>query len=169
MPDLDGFQCRTCGQWHSSVPLDYSYDAPHYWTRELDSDPDSFHNADLCVIRNEHFFVRGVIEIPISGHEGAFCYGVWVSLSKGNFQRMVDLWEDPAIVNEPPYFGWLCNSIDLYPETLNLKTNVKSRKVGLRPFIELEPTDHPLAVEQRNGITWIRVREIAEKTMHAPR
>ncbi|WP_308294565.1 hypothetical protein [Streptomyces sp. RKAG290] len=39
--------------------------------------------------------------------------------------------------------------------------------MGRRPLIELEPTDHPLAVEQRNGITLDRVREIAEAVQHA--
>jgi len=29
-----------------------------------------------------------------------------------------------------------------------------------RPFIELEPTDHPLAVEQRSGITFDRLLEL---------
>jgi hypothetical protein len=31
---------------------------------------------------------------------------------------------------------------------------------------ELEPTDHPLAVEQREGITIQRVREFAELLLH---
>jgi hypothetical protein len=31
---------------------------------------------------------------------------------------------------------------------------------SVRPYIELEPTDHPLAVEQRNGISVDRVAEI---------
>jgi hypothetical protein len=39
---------------------------------------------------------------------------------------------------------------------------VHTRAVGLVPWIELEPTDHPLAVDQRTGITWERIREIAE-------
>jgi hypothetical protein len=54
----------------------------------------------------------------------------------------------------------------LYPETLNLKTNVYTQPVGVRPFIELEPTDHPLAIEQRTGISWERVQEIAELVLH---
>ncbi len=44
--------------------------------------------------------------------------------------------------------------------------------VGQRPLIELEPTDHPLAAEQRAGITLARVQEIAETLLHglpAPR
>ena len=49
--------------------------------------------------------------------------------------------------------NWL--RLPCYPDTVNLKTNVHTRAVGERPFIDVEPTDHPLAVEQRNGITMI--------------
>lgn len=42
-----------------------------------------------------------------------------------------------------------------------------TRPIGHCPFIELEPTDHPLATEQRNGITMDRVREIAEALLHS--
>jgi hypothetical protein len=40
---------------------------------------------------------------------------------------------------------------------LSLKTMVHTQPVGVRPSIELEPTDHPLAIEQREGITVARV------------
>jgi hypothetical protein len=33
-----------------------------------------------------------------------------------------------------------------------LKTMVHQREVGVRPWVELEPTDHPLAIHQRDGI-----------------
>ncbi len=36
-----------------------------------------------------------------------------------------------------------------------------------RPFIELEPTDHPLAIEQRVGIDRARVIQLYEQTMFA--
>ena len=68
--------------------------------------------------------------------------------------------------SELPYFGWLSSSVPGYPETLKLETMVHTRAVGVRPRIELEPTDHPLAVEQREGITRERVREIAEIVLH---
>ena len=105
-------------------------------------------------------------EIPVIDGPEPFSWGVWVSLSEANFLRASEVWYDPQRVNEPAYFGWLCNSLPDYPETLNLKTMVHTRDVGLRPLIELEPTDHPLAVEQRNGITMKRVQEIAEKAHH---
>jgi hypothetical protein len=52
------------------------------------------------------------------------------------------------------------------PGTLNLKINLRTQPIGQRPLIDVEPTDHPLAVEQRTGITLDRVREIAEMMSH---
>ena len=164
--DLEGFQCRTCGKWHEGLPLDYAYDAPYYWSDSLKSDPDCFLNSDLCVIKGHDYFVRGLIEIPVIGSDQPFRWGVWTSLSKKNFDKMVELWNDPKLLDEPPYFGWLSTSIDIYPQTLNLKVDVISRAITERPYIVLEPTDHPLAMEQRHGITMDRVREIAERAVH---
>jgi hypothetical protein len=37
----------------------------------------------------------------------------------------------------------------------------------MRPYVELELTDHPLAIEQRTGISIERVQEIAECVLHS--
>ena len=96
-----------------------------------------------------------------------FSWGVWVSLSRPNFQRTLDLMESEGREAQQPYFGWLSTELPIYGvSTLNLKTNVHTRQIGLRPTIELEPTEHPLAVEQRSGITLDRVREFAERLLH---
>jgi hypothetical protein len=81
-------------------------------------------------------------------------WGVWVSLSADSFLRMSEMWESPTRQTEPPYFGWLSTTLPGYPETLNLKTNVHTQPVGTRPLIELEPTDHPLAIDQRPALRW---------------
>jgi len=36
----------------------------------------------------------------------------------------------------------------------------------MSPYFELEPTNHPIAVEQRTGITEPRLQEIAEAMEH---
>jgi hypothetical protein len=147
--------------------MGYSTMAPDAWEPRFETDPDSMLSSDQCVIRGQHFFVRGLIEIPVIGSEDVFSWGVWVSLSKDNFTRALEVWNTPGREAEKPYFGWLCTELAVYPEsTTNLKTNAHTRPVGNRPFIELEPTDHPLAVEQRTGITLDRVREIATAVMH---
>ncbi|MFF7588407.1 DUF2199 domain-containing protein [Kitasatospora purpeofusca] len=128
--------------------------------------PDSELTPNQCVIKGREFYVHGLIEIPVRDTGETFSWGVWVSLGEPNFARAHDLWEDPAREQEPPYFGWLVTELPVYPQsTLLLKTHVLTRAVGLRPLIELEPTDHPLAVEQREGITAERVRALADQLL----
>lgn len=162
------FKCSCCGDILDGPPLAWHFDAPVPWktlspgAREERGELTS----DQCVIDDEHFFIRGLVEIPVVDGDGPFAWGVWVSLSKANFERAAELWHDSNRVSEPRYFGWLCSSIPGYPETLHLKTAVHSREVGLRPLVELETTDHPLSIEQRGGITVARVQSIAEGMHH---
>jgi len=73
----------------------------------------------------------------------------------------------PGRESEPPYFSSLSTELMIYPvPTPNLKVNIHTHPVGEVPRAELEPTDHPLAVEQRTGITVERVREIAALVEH---
>ena len=164
----DGFICQTCGQFHEGLPMDFGSEAPaaYYSIPPEERAARCELTADLCVIDETEFFVRGCLEIPVVGGEGPFTWGVWTSLSKQSFQRMAELWESPERDGEPPFFGWLCTSLPLYPVTLLLKTHVHTRPLGQRPFVELEANDHPLAIEQRQGITMDRVRQIAEALLH---
>src|SRR5262249_23941830 len=125
-------------------------------------------SSDQCAIDNKYFFVLGRIEIPVVGCEEPFVWLAWVLLSQKNFRRASELWCTVGRENEPAYFGWLSSALPYEPSTLNLKVNLHTRPVGERPFIELEPTEHPLAVEQRQGISLARVQEIAERLMHTP-
>jgi hypothetical protein len=163
-----GFVCRSCGQFHAELPMDFGAEAPlaYYSIPEAEREARCELTSDVCMIDEDEFFVRGCLEIPVLDGPRPFVWGVWTSLSKQNFKRMAELWETPGREKEPPYFGWLCTSLPLYPDTVLLKTNVHTRPVGQRPFVELRPTDHPLAVEQRKGITMDRVREIAEALLH---
>lgn len=147
--------------------MSYSTMAPDFWEPGFENDPDSMLSADQCVIKGQHFFIRGLIEIPVIDSQDVFSWGVWITLSRDNFDRALEVWNTDGREAESPYFGWLSTELALYSEgTTNLKTNAHTRPVGQRPFIELEPTDHPLAVEQRTGITQDRVREIAMAVLH---
>lgn len=168
--------CSCCGKTYSGLPLDYSMAFPDYFAAwrsglsEEEIERRSSHSSDVCVVDDQHYFVRGVIEIPIIGFtEDNFRWGAWVSLSKKSFDEVMELWDkDPT--GHGPYFGWLNNHLELYsPSTLDLKTHVHLQDNNLRPRIELEPTDHPLAVEQRNGISIERVQEIAAALLHKAR
>ena len=143
------------------APLSY-YDVPQE-ERERRCDLGS----DDCVVDEEFFFVRGCIEIPVIGEAEPFSFGVWVSLSEANFSKWVKCYELSARSHVGPFFGWLNAWLKPYPDTINLKTMVYIRDNGIRPYVDLQPTDHPLAVEQRSGITVERVAELYSIMMHA--
>ncbi len=138
------------------------HDSPDPWLGLSDDERESRAeiSSDTCIIDSRHFFVLGCIEIPLVGHAEVFRWLAWVSVSEKSFRRIVDLWETDIRDNEPPFFGWLSNNLKIYPNTFALKANLYLRNHGTRPFIHLEPTDHPLAVEQREGISLQRVQEI---------
>ena len=169
MRNISGYICGSCGRSHEDMPLSYRAAAPAHWTDDLADDPNSELTPDLCVISGRHFFVQGNLEIPVLGGDEVFAWGVWVSLSPDSFARTTDLWDEPGRESERPYFGWLSTELAGYPvSTLNLKTNVHTRSVGQKPYVEVEPTDHPLAVEQRTGITMTRVRHLADLLLRSP-
>lgn len=151
--------------------MTYGAEAPIYWYGIPQEERDSRAqlSSDQCIIDDQHFFLRGRIKIPVIDGAEPFFWGVWVSLSGKNFARVSELWDTPGREAEPPYFGWLSTELSPYPDTVNLKTFVHTQPVGERPLIELEATDHPLAIEQRQGITMERVRQIAELILHQPR
>lgn len=150
--------------------LDFSYNSPIYWTRDheaaastadsADARSGTFLNEDYCVIDDRDFFVRGLIKLPIIGTTQHFCWGVWGSLSRQNFELLVAKGEDPVRTELPPMFSWLSNQISEYPDTLNLKMNAHIQKPGERPLFEIESTAHPLSEEYQNGISPEKVKKI---------
>lgn len=166
---VSSYTCGRCGQSHDGLPMSYGIDAPAYWHPSLEQDELSALEEELCVIQGEHFFIRARLLIPVLDAEPGttFEWGVWASLSGDSFAHAMELWTTPGREQERHYFGWLSTDLPCYePTTLLLKTHVHTQPVGARPLIELEPTDHPLAVEQRTGITMARVQEFAEAMLH---
>lgn len=166
--EIPGFECSRCGRWHDQLPFAYHAPAPVYWSEASAQHPESALGEEQCILNGEHFFVRGRIRIPVLDADEDFEWGVWVSLSEENFVRMGDAWEQEGREREEPMFGWLSNELSVYDEpTLNLPALVRTQPVGLRPLVELETdADHPLAREQRDGITLARVQELAERLLH---
>ena len=155
------FHCKTCGQTHDGFPS-FCHDRPTaYWDVPDDKrESDVFLTSDSCVIADRLFFVRGVLEIPIKGIEEAFTYGVWVSLSEENFIIWEDNYEVEKRSHIGPFFGWFCSLLPIYPDTLHLKSMVYLRDDEIRPRIVLEQTEHPLSIEQHEGISVERALEI---------
>jgi len=165
-----GFECQTCGEYHVGIPS-FGWDYPlEYLAVPAEERAARVElGPDHCVIDDQWFFVRGCLEIPVRGHDEPLSWGVWLSLSRSSFLEYAALHDDPQREAGARFFGWLCSAVPGYPDTQSLKTMVQVRPWPLRPYVELEPTDHPLAVEQRDGISAERVREITQRVLHPPR
>lgn len=163
------FLCKGCSEIHQEMP---SLDAPaplSYHAVPEDEDERqarSQRDSDACVIDASMYFVRGCLEIPVHGESEPFSWGVWVSLSEQSFRQWVGCYESEKRSHIGPFFGWLNAALQPYPDTVNLKTQVYLTDGFIRPFIKLEPIDHPLAVEQREGISVQRVAELYALAVH---
>jgi hypothetical protein len=98
--------------------------------------------------------------LPIIGAAETFRWGVWGSLSRENYETLLQTDEDPKRSELPLMFCWLSTQISDYPDTLSLKMYTRIQEPGFRPIFELELADHPLSQEYHKGISPQRVKEL---------
>ena len=166
-PEPFRFECASCGAVHEGIPsFGWDFPAQYLAIPEGERLRRVILSDDACVIDDEWFFIRGCLEIQVRGYHEPLSYGVWLSLSRESFARYSSTFEDVNRRGGSTYFGWLCTAIPGYPDTQLLKTVVHVRPWPTRPYIQLEATDHPLALEQRDGVNPWRVQQIVERIMH---
>jgi hypothetical protein len=152
-------KCSPCGEARDDLP-DIGNDKPYYWFTVPEDErlARTQLTEDICIIDDEDYFVRGVINISIHDYDRDVGFGVCISQKKENFDTYVNNFDSAQI---GPFFGWLSTDIDYYDESsLSLKTTAHFIGNG-RPRIEIDPTvKHPLAIDQREGITLNKAWEI---------
>ena len=167
---MDGsfqYHCRTCGEVHDGLPA-WHFAAPVQVLAIPDEERAS--RVDLteddCVIDGKEFYLKGLLEVPVHNVPHPFTWGVWLSVREESYLRFTKSFSDRSRTAGGSFFGWLCNSIPAYPETQLLKTQLHLREYPMRPWVELEPTDHPLAIAQRRGIDRSTAIAMAEQLPH---
>ncbi len=160
------YRCSKCDLWHEGFS-DLSYDRPGYAADVPEEERGTrvFLTSDLCVVDDEHFFIRCNLRMRVKGTDDDFGWGIWSTLSKEKFLRYQKHY-DEDMSGWDPMFGYLSNSLPNYPETKSLRLSVQPTTRGLRPLATLEPTDHPLAVDQREGISLERALKFTEPFLH---
>ena len=173
--DKDAWTCRSCGELHTGL-FDLACRRPEVWTDGEDYAPNSevqtsnhMLSEDFCILDGEAFFVRATLPIPLRGSGGQFFhFGVWSTLSPANFRLYLEHFNDGEFADGTRWFGWFANRLKGYPDTLSLKCHVWPQRGRQRPLLELEQTDHPLAREQSEGMTFERLIEIYKFNGHEP-
>ncbi len=163
MTEPFAFTCACCGKEVLGLPA-FGFASPDYYDNLSEAERASRAkiSSDLCVVDDEHYFIRAVCPVPIQRSEETFDWGVWVTLSEKNYQRYVETFDDADQSELGGMFGWFSNKLPGYPDTLSLETTVVPQDGNQRPLVWINETnaDHPLYVDQREGITSVRVGEI---------
>lgn len=158
--------CPSCGEPHQGL-FDLAARHPAQWPHGEEYEPNAalrmdgdFLSEDFCVLRGEHFFVRSLLLLPIIGADKPFGFGVWGTLSRANFELYVETFDGGAQGHLGPWFSWFSNDLRSYPDTVNLKAQMHLRNGRQRPYLQIMSDDHPLARDQREGITFDRVLDL---------
>ncbi|MGH6946441.1 MAG: DUF2199 domain-containing protein [Kiloniellales bacterium] len=157
------FVCPKCGDKHEGSPS-IGFASPHGWDESFRAkDPESYKlTEDLCIIDSDRF-IRCILEVPILEAAQPFLWGVWVSQSQENFRLYAETFESSP---ERVTFGYLCNRIPEYADTLNLHMHVHWQSNNQRPWLEIEPAEHRLYYDWKDGIAWDRAMELALPLQH---
>jgi hypothetical protein len=167
------WQCASCEETHIGL-FDLGCTRPDFWQDSQEPLANSAISGathcltpDFCVLNNEHYVIRCVIRLPLVGGQAEyFAFGLWSSLSRKNFDKYVSTFDSGEQDGLGPWFGWVSNRLRGYPDTLNLKCRVHPVPGRQRPWLELEATEHPLALESVRGVTYERLLGIYAANGH---
>lgn len=161
------FKCATCEEVHSGIPSLGSHAPIYYFSvPEAERAERIFLTEDTCVLDGSHFFVRGCLDFAVIGYEETFSFGAWMSLSEANFERFEALFHIDDRAENKPMGGWLSSRLYPFEGTEKLVARIHFRNHGIRPLIVLEPSSHPLAKCQREGMPVGLLGEILTYYLH---
>lgn len=171
---LDRVRCPKCGAEHDFGDMEPSFAFPDAYVEvpETERDFRTIVGPEDCRIRdlddtNHRYFLRVVMPVPVRGKASPCRWGVWVEVECEAFERTRELWDSPNQAGEPPFEGTLANRVPAYPTTLGLQGTVQLSGPTTRPsFTLLRNLDHPLASEQRLGVSTERVTQWLIDQLH---
>jgi hypothetical protein len=153
--------CQQCGQDHPIDDLELAFRRPDVIAA---MDPEEREQTvkednDLCAIKWSKYFVRALLPLRVSGRDEPYCIGIWVEVEQPTFSRVLELWSEPGQAGEEPFDARIANSIPILPHTLGLPVKLHLTGPTTRPRAYLGAQEHPLALEQSQGITAHRAHE----------
>ena len=122
-------------------------------------------SADMCAIDRTRFFIRGLLPIPVRGRGIPYRIGIWAEVDEPTYARIYELWEDSSQVDEPLLPATLANDVPLVPSTIGMEIDIRLTGPTTQPDFFLRDTPHPLAVEQRRGVSAHRALEYGTSTV----
>ena len=150
--------CALCGESHAGETrqLHLLLPEPIFRIDEADRDGRAWVGSDSAVLRErkeERFFVRGLLELPVADEHGHFGYSTWVEVDEAAFDALRG-------TDSGPFTGALASEVHPYAFTEGLPVQIHPRDVDVLPLVELDDSDHELVRAQRIGISAHRAHEL---------
>jgi len=149
------YRCTKCGQEHEGRPA-IAFDSPFHYKDLSEEDKKSIADLsdDFCVIKHDDQtdrFVRTVIHQKVNDDCQTLDYGVWVSLSEKSYIDYLDNYANDKY--EGTYFGYICNKLPGYEDTLSIRANVVLRgKIRPEVIPHDDQLDNDFVKDYYNGI-----------------
>jgi len=145
-------KCSQCGEEHDLIDMEVSFGMPddYFNLGEEDREGRGKINNNFCQL-DERYFVRSVIPIPVLDRAEKYHWGVWVELSKDDFFKTYDTWEEDDVSHIPKLSGMLANDLPEYENAICMQGKLEL-KSDSRPFFYISE-ESELKTDQVNGIT----------------
>lgn len=169
----NGFAC-SCGERHVGLfPVNML--TPAVWDGPKDYAPDeeiqldrTFISSNYCVWQGQNFAMRMRLPLQMRGAApAAFMYTVWASVERPSLEAYLAAKQQNTLNNETRFQARLINRIAGHHDTSNLMGVAFQQEDGFPPLLLLagqQPytnrPDHPILVEQRQGIGLDRALEL---------
>jgi hypothetical protein len=148
------YRCPDCREIHDGLP-DLCFALPDA-VFELDAaarDDRALVSSDLCVLDDQRFFIRCVLEVALADHTDVFAYGLWAEVAARDFNRYAVYYNTDAPSAVSTFPGRIANRLPLTAETQGLECSITlSNEEGMRPAITVADGTHALHGEQQNGV-----------------
>ena len=119
----------------------------------------------MFALDGERFWVKAVLPLPVHAAPEPLVFGVWVEVEPAQLETMSDAW-NRGTIHERRYRGTLDMIVWPYRNALGLAVELEYGAPEDRPLAHVLGAEHELALDQRDGITLDRVRELAERIAH---
>lgn len=153
--------CAKCGQDHPLEEMELTFKRPADAARMSPGERREHlqESSDLCIIRGERFFIRAVLPLPVKSRADPYRIGLWVEVAQSDFERVYELWDSEEQRSEPPIPAVVANDIPITPGALGHAAELRLVGPSFRPDVLLQPSSHPIYIEQRSEIDVHRIAE----------
>lgn len=156
-------KCPQCGKDLAGHATDVGYQLPDVvWALPpAERAERAEYGLDCCVLDKNRYFIRGVALIPIHDSTERFGWGIWAEVPQLVFDRYKQLFNQDGSL-EPLAVGVVANVPQAYAGLETQEVDIRFGPADQRPTFDLKRSNSQMYLEQRDGISLLRVHELLE-------